>query len=145
MALPPLITGPRVLCYLNGRLTGLVRTFEHQSATPCHEIPGLDQLDPFELAPTTTSVSGTIGLYRVAGLGGVEGLGMTAQYEALSRQRYATIALVDRLTGALLFNAGQCMMELQRWEVSPKQYMVGVFNFRAVTWANEWTVNTHAA
>ena len=98
----PLVSAARVVCYLNGRRAGTVTRFGHTSETPTHELGGLDSFDPFELAPTSTKVSGTVGLYRIAGLGGVEGMGLTAQYEALSRQKYATVQLLDRLTGAQL-------------------------------------------
>ena len=133
----PLVSAARVVCYLNGRRAGTVTRFGHTSETPTHELGGLDSFDPFELAPTSTKVSGTVGLYRIAGLGGVEGMGLTAQYEALSRQKYATVQLLDRLTGAQLFAAHQCMLEVQRWDVSAKGIMEGSFSFRGISWSNE--------
>ena len=138
MAKSLIVTAARVFLYMNGQKVGRVTTFQWKSTTDYIEINGLDSSDPYELAPGITRVMGQIGLLRMAGDGGAEGLGVTAQYEDLTRQKYATIALVDRTTQTLLFKADECVVVDQQWAVQAKGRLEGNMSFKGITWNNEF-------
>lgn len=125
--------------YFNGRKVGQCTAFSYRSMTPRKAIYGLDSSEPYELAPTTTKVQGSVSLLRSAGDGGVEGLGVAAQYEDLTREKYATIALLERVTQLLLFRADGCMIGEQSWQVNARGRLEGTMTFEGLTWNNETT------
>ncbi len=137
MGLPKLIAAARTLCYINGNLYGQVFSFNWSSSTPHREINGIDSPITVELAPTRGRCQGNIGLYRVTGDGGTEGVGATFPYSDLPRGQYFTLALVDRATGMYLFRANYCTGEQQQWQVAVKSLMTGSLSFKALTWNNE--------
>lgn len=138
-----LVTGARVFLYLNGRKIGRATAFGWRSITPRKAIYGLDSSEPYELAPTTTKMQGTVSLLRSAGDGGVEGMGIAGQYEDLSREKYATILLLERKTGLVLFRADECSVTDQQWNVAAKAKLEGGFSFEGLTWNNE-TIKSHS-
>lgn len=133
-----IVTGARVFLYINGKKVGKVTSFMWKSTTDYKEINGLDSAEPYELASEITRVVGQVGLLRLAGDGGIEGLGITAQFEDLTRQKYVTIALVDRVTQTLLFRADQCVIVDQQWSVQVKNRLEGMMSFKGITWNNEF-------
>lgn len=138
--MPPslIVTGARVFLYVNGNRVGRVTSFMWKSTTDYKEINGLDSGEPYELAPEITRVIGQVGLLRLAGDGGIEGLGIVPQFEDLTRQKYVTLALVDRTTKVLLFRADQCVIVDQQWAVAAKGRLEGNMSFKGVTWSNEF-------
>lgn len=143
MAKSLIVTGARVFLYVNGKKVSRVTSFQWKSTTDYTEINGLDSSEPYELAPGITRVMGQLGLLRLAGDGGIEGLGVTAQYEDLTRQKYSTIALVDRTTQTLLFKADECVVVDQQWAVQAKGRLEGNMSFKGITWNNEF-IRAHA-
>lgn len=132
-----IITGARVVCYINGLFFGRVFGFSWESFTPQKEIFGLDQTEAFELADTTARCSFQIQLYRTAGDGGAQGAGVSNQYPDLSRSKYFTVVLVDRGSNTVIFQANSCKTERESWNVPLKNFVTGQLECKALDWTNE--------
>lgn len=137
MAASRLLTGARVILYINGRPYAAVISFKWDSATPKKAIYGLDSGEPYELAPGQTKITGTITLLRTIGDGGAEGAGMVAEFSDVPREKYFTLALVERLTDTQIFRADQCSVTNQGWDIPSKGTVTGSLSFEALTWNNE--------
>lgn len=131
------ITGARVICYINGVFFGRVFGFNWESMTPQKEIFALDQTEAYELADTTARCSGSMQLYRTVGDGGAQGMGVTNQYPDLSRSKYFTIVLVERNSNTVIFQANRCKVERESWNVPLKNFVTGQLEFKALDWTNE--------
>lgn len=128
-----------VTLYINGRPYAQVTDFRFDSATPKKAIMGLDSSEPYELAPTTSKITGSIGLVRIAGDGGLEGAGIIAHSSNAIRERYFTLALVEHRTNTQLFRADRCSATAQSWNSPSKGRITGSLNFEALDWSNEAT------
>ncbi len=126
-----------VLLYVNNRPYGQVRSFRFSSQTARNPIYGIDSIDPFELAPTITKVSGSIGLVRTLFDGGAEGAGLTASFEQLPREKYFSIMLIEKASDTVLFRADYCSVTNQNWMFESKEIVRGDVEFEALTWSNE--------
>jgi hypothetical protein len=131
------ITGASVICYVNGKVLGRATGFSFQSVTPRRAIYGIDSCEPYELAPTQAKVSGTISVVRTIGDGGADG--MVADFEDLSRERYFSIALVERGSDRVFFQASACSLVSQLWSIPSKSHISGTLSFEALGWSNETT------
>jgi hypothetical protein len=130
------IHGARVVCYINGSVLG-VNSFKFTSDTPRRPVYCLDMQFPGELVLQSTRIVGTLGVYRQASDGGIEGVGMIATTPDLMSEKYFTILLVDRVTDTVLFSAELCSVLSQDWQVSTKDLMHGTIQFQAILWSNE--------
>lgn len=128
-----------VTLYINGGAYAQVTDFRFDSATPKRAIMGLDSSEPYELAPTVTKITGSIGLVRIAGDGGLEGAGFVAQSSNILRERYFTLALVEHRTNTQFFRADKCSVTAQNWNSPSKGRISGSLNFEALDWSNEAT------
>lgn len=135
------VVGPNVIVYINGRVYGQVEAFEWDSATPKKPIYGIDSCDPFELAPTTTACRATLSAIRTHGDGGFQGAGIVAQFADISREKYFTFVIIDRVTKTTLFEAALCSSTSEKWRVAAKAIMKGTLSFEGITWVNE--ASTH--
>lgn len=136
---PQLVNGSRVLVYFNGRRFGRAINLEYTSESPVRAIETIDDPQPAELAPTRVRIKGSLKCYRLAGDGGLEGVGITTQFADIPRQKYFSLTLRDRVTDNVLFEVDYCMVEAQHWSAAAKELMVGSFNFTGITWGNEAT------
>lgn len=137
MARTRVLQSAAVLCMVNGRQFGVATSFQWSSNTPKKAFYGLDQQDPFELGSTITKLTGTLGVYRTNGDGGAEGWGIGTTYEDLSREKYFSLLLIDRATNRILFQADNCSLVTQSWNVPPKGVITGQLQFEALSWNNE--------
>lgn len=136
MARQTLQTAASVVCYINGKPYGLVTTFQWSSQTARKAIYGLDSTTPYELAPTVSKVTGSLGLIRQVGDSGIEGAGIAAPVPLLPREKYFTIALIDRTTDTIIFRADYCSVTNQTWTASARALVSGSISFEALDWAN---------
>src|SRR5258708_730533 len=83
-----IVAGAHILCYVNGRLYAQVSEFKWSSSTPRKAIHGIDATDPFELAPTITMIKGEVKVFRLSGDGGFQGLGVSASFSDLPKEKY---------------------------------------------------------
>lgn len=137
MARSRLITGAKVVVYINNRQFGYAINFRWESATPRRAIYAIDSGEPYELAPTTTRISGSMAIYRTIDGGGLEGPGIVANLDNIPREKYFSLALIERSSGLQIFRADQCSVISQSWEVPSRGVMTGSFTFEALSWNNE--------
>jgi hypothetical protein len=137
MSRAKVIVGAGVILYVNGKPYGRVSAFSFSSSTSRKSQYGLDSLEPFELSPTVTKISGQISLYRTIGDAGAEGASMTVSYEELPREKYFSVQLVERLSDTTIFDARYCSLESQTWSVSQHGIMTGQIEFEALDFNNE--------
>lgn len=131
------IVGARVICKINSIPYAQVTGFAWHALTPKHEIYAIDSPEPYELAPTTSKIVGTLNLLRTSVDGGAEGAGMAVGIDDLSRERYFSIQLTDVATAAILFQADRCSCTEQSWNIPIRGRVTGVLQFTAFRWSNE--------
>jgi hypothetical protein len=132
-----ILTGAHVVAYINGKPYGRVAGINVQSLTPSEEIRGLDSPLAIELADTIVSCQGSITVFRTLADGGAEGGGLSAPVTLLSREKYFTITLVDRVTDTVVFEARQARVQAQGWPIQTRALVAGTIQFRAISWENE--------
>ena len=132
-----LVATSQVMLYINGSVYAKVSSFSYSVATPKKEIRGLDSTDPTEYGITTQTVSGQMEIYRLASDGGLEGAGIVAPLSVLSREKYFTLSVIDRLTDTVMFTANNCTVENQSWSFATRALVTGSMTFRGITMQNE--------
>ena len=137
MAKSLIITGPKVFLFINGIKVGRVFSFSWSSSTPKKPIYGLDSNEPYELAPTTTSITGSVSVYKFTGDGGAEGAGMTPTNPNIPSEKYFTLMLMDQVSSNVIFRADQCSVLGQNWSVAVRGLLTGNISFQALSWSNE--------
>lgn len=132
-----LITSAKVVLYVNGKPFAQVTDFRWDAATPPKAIYAVDSGEPYELAATQTKISGTVGLLRLIGDGGLEGAGVMPGLHDLPRNKYFSLALIERTTDTTIFRADKCWCVAQSWNVPSKGIVTGQMGFEAIDWSNE--------
>ncbi len=112
-------------------------SFDFRSDTPHKELHGIDSSDAFELAPTTNGCSGTLGVFRSLNDGGAEGAGLTPVNADLSRGKYFSLILIERLSESILFQARKCVLVSQSWNAPARGYLTGSLSFKSTDFTNE--------
>lgn len=137
MAPPRILVSARVVLYVNGAPFGRVMGFQWSSTVVQKPIFAIDSSSAYELVPTQARVVGSMNVYRTIGDGGAMGASMTTQFQDVVRQKYFTVALVERTTGAILFEADRCAFAGEAWNVNVRNFVTGTVNFEALEWGNE--------
>lgn len=137
MALSRNQVAAHLIVFINGRMFGEATSFRFSSQTPHKANHGLDQLEPYELMPVGTKVTGTIGSLRLRNSGGLEGRGIVAPFSHVGHERYFSILVMDRTNGTAFFRAENCKVLSQDWDVQPRQRVMGQFTFEGIFWGNE--------
>jgi hypothetical protein len=132
-----LLSGAKVILYINGNPYAAVVSFKWDSTTGRKAIYGLDSGEPYELAPTTNKIVGTMMLLRTIGDGAAEGAGLVAQFADVPREKYFSLSLIERSTDTQIFRADRCSVLNQSWDVPSKGLAMGSLNFEALSWNNE--------
>lgn len=136
------MTGAHVVVYINGTAYARVASVSPQMSTPSREVRGIDCQEALELAPTISSVSCSMSVFRTLGDGGAEGPGMSVPPTLLPRGKYFSVMLLEQVTNTILFTANKCRIEEQKWDVAAKSFVRGSINFKALSWNNEVRPNT---
>ncbi len=134
---PSVLSGARVLCYINGKLFGRVTSFSWSSSTPRKKIRCVDIATPVELAATTTEITWQMGVVRTMGDGGMQGAGIVANLTNVIKEKYFTILLIERLSQLPVFQADLCQTDSEQWSITPKGLMAGTVAGSSITWVNE--------
>lgn len=137
MARSKIISAANVVCFINNQVYGKVTGFSYSSSTPKKRQMGIDSLRPYELIPTGTVVQGQLALLRLVGDAGIEGAGMTAPFADLSKEKYFSIALVDRTSDTVIFQADYASISSESWSIPSKGIVTGTVTFEALDWTNE--------
>lgn len=134
-----ILTGANLVVYVNARPYGLVERFTWTEATPSRENRGIDTVEALELAPTHSSVSGTMEIWRLKADGGLEGAGLKTHSRQMNRGRYFSLTLIDRITDEIFFQADRCRVDSQTWPVAVKQLVKGTVSWKGLSMRNELT------
>jgi hypothetical protein len=114
-----------------------VTDFQYSISTPRQSSYGLDATEPFELGVTTSSITGSLSLYRLSQDGGAEGAGFAATLPDLSRETYFSMMLIEEHSNTVLFEARRCSIESQSWTVASRSMVTGSVAFKAIEYSNE--------
>ncbi len=133
----PLITSAQLLVYINGIPYAKVTNYSFSSETGKKPIRGIDSSEAYELAPTTNSVSGSLSILRLLGDDGLEGDGITTQFENQINQKYFSIMVVERRQNTVIFRADHCQVVSQQWDMPARGMVTGSFSFVGIRWQND--------
>lgn len=133
---PIAVAGAHLKVYINSCLYGTVTGMAFRIVSGHEARRGIDNPMPFALVPTTYSVQGSLSVLRIRD-GGLEGRGFVPFGNELPRQKYLSIQIIDRVTGRMLFNAANSVVNDQQWSVQSKSLMSGSFSFEAMGFGNE--------
>jgi hypothetical protein len=87
-----------------------------------------------------TDVTYTLNVVRNMADGGPEGRGLVAFQDALLRERYISIRIVDRVAGITLWESRYCSVTNQTWDVAAKGLMSGKITIKAIDLSNQTLV-----
>lgn len=133
------IAGAHLKCYVNNRLLGYVMAVPAwRTDSNWGELREIDSVLPKQLAPRLYRVGGTIQVLRGRYTGGAEGAGLVPSGEAMCRQKYLTIELLDRVSNEILFRGVSCVIDDQTWKID-RGLVVGMLTFKGLTFATEAT------
>jgi hypothetical protein len=138
MAASTQVVGAGLLVIVNGTLLGTTTSFSWESVTEKKAIYALDASEPYEMAPTTTRVTGAISFVRPSLVGGLEAQGITVSFADQPRQKYVNIIVLDKKTGLPVFETDSAVILRQRWSGSARGVMEGSLSFEAVDWRDEY-------
>lgn len=131
------LRGPDVKIYINGQLFSAVTALRFAAATGRHAIIGIDQSTPFELAPGSQKISGSIEVLRIHNSGGLEGAGITAPSSQLLLEKYFSLTVVDRFSNSILLQVDEAAVIDQNWSMVARGLVSGSFTFEGIGWVNE--------
>jgi hypothetical protein len=134
---PKAIAGAAVLVYVSGRLYGRCTSFSWASATPRRKVRTIDVVHPLELAATTVDVTWNMGIVRLRGDGGAQGGGLATAQIDISKEKYFTLQLIEKLTGTTLFQCNFCQADSESWNVMSKGLVEGTVTGSGILWNNE--------
>lgn len=134
---PKLVSAPRILVYINGRLFGRCTSFSWTSTTPRRAIHTIDIANPVELAATTTDVAWQMGVLRTVGDGGAQGAGIVADQVNVIKEKYFTLLLIERQTNMTIFKSDLCNTNVENWSIAAKGLMLGQISGSGLVWVNE--------
>jgi hypothetical protein len=132
-----IVVSASVKLYLNGKPFGKVKDFRYNVSTARKAVYGIDSMEPYELMPTVSRISGTLSMYKTVGDGGAEGAAMVARVEEIPREKYFSIMLVDRTSQTIIFEAKYCSVQSQSWVVSERGIVMGTVDFESLDYNNE--------
>lgn len=122
-----------LVLYINGAPFGIVTAFSWQSNTPRKSIRCIDIAEPIELAVGPVSVSGNMAVVRLHGTT-LESMGVKAQLEDQSREKYISILVIDRATQMPIFKADSATITSQQWQAAARGIVQGNITFEALSW-----------
>lgn len=129
---PSTIAAPHLKCFIDGRLAGFVVGFNYSIDSSHRTINAIDEVRAQEHAAASYGVSANFAVISSRALLGLEGAGITVYADALPRQKYLTITIVDRITDKIVFQAESAVVENQSWSVQPKGLVTGQFSIKAL-------------
>lgn len=110
--------------------------------TPRKEIRGIDTLEIVELAPVGASVRGSLQVYRFHRDGGIEAAGLAATFDSLTREKYASVMVIDRLTDTVLMQVDKFCVQHQNWAITPRSFVIGTVSFTGIDYNNDAVAKT---
>ncbi len=126
-------TAAHTILSVNGLVFGRCVSLAWNIVTPNQPIQTVDLVEPAELAPGPTIITGRIGVVRTLKDGGADGAGLSVPPLDAARGKYVALEIRDRRTDTTIFRADRCRVGEQAWSVSPKGFLLGSFSFHGIT------------
>lgn len=137
MSTSNLVTTPHCVALINSvpfaRCSGLT----YDVSSPRREVHGIDVLPPVELIPTSLSIHGTVQMYKIHGDGGNEASGLVATWNSMTREKYFSLLVLDRVTDTVLVQVDKCVVTNQSWVIQPKSFVIGTVAFSGFDYSND--------
>ena len=131
------VRGGDVKVWINGNLFTPVSSVKYRINTNRKEIFGIDQIIPFELAPGTISIDGSVDVYRMKNNGSLEGRGIVAPLQKMLEEKYFSLVITDRETDICLLYIPQASLKEQNWSFQ-KGICTGSFSFAGIGYASDY-------
>ena len=137
MSISNLVTTPHCVCLINSvpfaRCSGLT----YDILSPRREVHGIDVLPPVELVPTSLSIHGTVQMYKIHFDGGNEASGLVATWNLLTKEKYFSLMVLDRVTDTVLVQADKCCVTNQSWVIQPRSFVIGTVAWTGIEYNND--------
>ncbi len=133
---PQVVSGAHVVVYLNNTIYARVAEISWSSSEPARETQTVDTLLPAEEIPGPVRCKVMMRVYRLHRDGGAQGAGATTTWRDITRQKYAAVVVLDRVTDTVLFRADRCKLVSEDWPIG-RALTVGTLTFQVLEWGNE--------
>ena len=144
MARSLLVTGAQAVVYINNSMFGRIAELNYRSETPRRKVQVIDHFGPFELIQQAVQITGSMRIYRIQEGGGIEAAGLIGTWDDLTREKYFSILVVNRLRDSVLFQAQMCSVESQDWRIG-RGHIMGTVSFSGLQWNNETASQSETA
>lgn len=132
------LSGARCLIRVNGEIVAFAFSISWKISTSVTEISTIDNYMPYELAPQSISVSGSIGCFRIPGTSPGT-LFMQSDILNFMHQPYIEIEVRDSKTDNLIFSTKRAMIVGRSESVKSESLADMSLEFRAIGFVDERT------
>ena len=129
-------TGSRAIIKLNDKLFGFAMSCSFTINTEQDEIWTIDDWTPFELAPKTISVSGTLGMFHIPGKGPSREL-IQSNVLSFLFHKYITIEIRDQMTDQTIFRTEKAVVTSRSQNIDAGSISTIQLNWKAIGWSDE--------
>jgi hypothetical protein len=129
-------TGPRCVLKVNGKLIGFAFAVSYTIQTDNTEVFTIDDYLPYELAPRSISVSGTLGMFVIPGRSSVSE-GLQSNVLSFMMNKYISLEISDSATGTILFKTNKAVITGQQTSIQAEQMSITQLSWKAIGWQNE--------
>lgn len=130
------LTGARTIVRLNGDLVAFAFQVTWSCRTEVTEIYTIDDPLPWEIAPKTISVTGTLGLFQLPGHSPTARL-MQADIANFLMNKYIDIEVKDAATDNVMFKTNKAIVTGQQGEISSERLSTMTLTWTAIGWQAE--------
>lgn len=130
------LTGARTIIRVNGDVVAFAFQVTWNCRTEATEIYTIDDPLPWEIAPKTISVTGTLGLFQLPGDSPIARL-MQADIANFLMNKYITIEVKDVASDNIIFKTNKAIVTGQQGEVASERLSTMTLTWTAVGWRAE--------
>jgi hypothetical protein len=76
-------------------------------------------------------------MYKIHGDGGNEASGLVATWNSMTREKYFSLLVLDRVTDTVLVQVDKCVVTNQSWVIQPKSFVIGTVAFSGFDYSND--------
>ena len=130
------MTGSRCVIKANDQLLGFAFAVRYNISTSNTEIQTIDTWVPWELAPQTVNVSGTMSLFHVPGKSVDQQL-LQANLFSFLMHKYITLEISDRTTGNVIFKTNKAVITGKSQTLIAGELSTVELSWKAIGWSDE--------
>lgn len=132
------LRGADIVIYVNARPWAFADRIDWNIDYGAEPIYGVDYMHPQEIPSHREHLTMNIHYWRQHNTAGLEGAGMTPTGDALSRERYFYIQVVDIVAGVTYFEIPRAKVQRQSGSGAAKGIFDGTVSITGLGWANEF-------